>query len=89
MRVFAILFALALLVACSKASELTPAKAPEASQKEEQYKKEMDEIKKSIKGEVKIKLKKDPKGGYSWEIAGKDAQEVLKANDVLVKKLGQ
>lgn len=88
MRVFAIILAVALLLACSKGSELTPSKAPEASQNDGQYRKEMDEIKKTIKGEVKIKLKKDGKG-YSWEIAGKDAQEVLKANDVLVKKLGQ
>jgi predicted secreted protein len=47
----------------------------------------MDEIKKSLKGEVKIKLKKEGKGGYSWEIRGKDAQEILKANEILRKKL--
>ena len=56
---------------------------------DEQYKKELDEIKKNIKGDLKIKLKRDGKGDfYSWEISGKDAAEVLKANDVLAKKLG-
>jgi hypothetical protein len=54
---------------------------------ETQYKNELDEIRKSIKGETKIKVKKDAKG-YSWEITGKDAQEVLKANDTLRKRLG-
>ena len=54
---------------------------------EDQYKKELDEIRKSIKEEIKIKVKKDVKG-YSWEITGKDTQEVLKANDTLRKRLG-
>jgi hypothetical protein len=54
---------------------------------EAQYKKELDEIRKSIKSETKIKVKKDGKG-YSWEITGKDPQEVLKANDALRKRLG-
>jgi hypothetical protein len=54
---------------------------------EAQYKNELDEIRKSIKGETKIKVKKDAKG-YSWEITGKDPQEVLKANDALRKRLG-
>jgi len=53
---------------------------------EVQNKNELDEIRKSIKGETKIKVKKDAKG-YSWEITGKDAHEVLKANDILRKKL--
>jgi len=54
---------------------------------ETQYKNELDEIRKSIKGETKIKVKKDSKG-YSWEITGRDTQEVLKANDALRKRLG-
>ena len=54
---------------------------------EAQNKNELDEIRKSIKGETKIKIKKDAKG-YSWEITGKDAHEILKANDILRKKLG-
>lgn len=55
---------------------------------EDQYKKELDEIRNSIKGETKIKVKKDAKG-YSWEITGKDTQEILKANDALKKRLGE
>jgi len=55
--------------------------------REVQNENELDEIRKSIKGETKIKVKKDAKG-YSWEITGKDAHEILKANDILRKKLG-
>lgn len=89
MRLFSILAVALLLFACSKAPEsIAPKTTAQEAQKEDQYKKELEEIRKSIKGEVKIKLKKDGKGEYySWEISGKDANEVLKANDILTKKL--
>ncbi len=89
MRFFAIIVALCLLCGCSRVPESTPAKTAQEAQKEEQYKKELDEVRKTIKGDVKIKLKKDAKGDYSWEVTGKDANEVLKANDALAKKLGK
>lgn len=90
MKVFSIILVLALLFACSKAPDPVPdvGTTPDI-QKEEQYKKELDEIKKTIKGDTKIKLKKDGKGDYSWEISGKDAGDVLKANDILNKKLSR
>lgn len=84
-----ILLVAALLPGCSKPPEPAPdvAAVPDI-RKEEQYKKEIDEIRKSIRGDVRIKLKKDGKGDfYSWEISGKDASEVLKANDILSRKL--
>jgi hypothetical protein len=91
-RLFAILlvvFAFAFL-ACSKETEITlQQKAPGGKTSEAQYEKELNEIRKSLKSDVKIKLKKDGKGAYTWEISGKDANEVLKANDLLRKKLGE
>jgi len=88
MRFIAILLAVFLLFSCGKGVELTQKQTKaEGQNSEEQYKKELDEIKRSLKGDVKIKLKKEARGGYSWEITGKDAQEIIKANDVLVKKL--
>ncbi len=81
--------ALCLLFGCSRFPESTPPKNAREAQKEEQYKKELDEVRKTIKGEVKIKLKKDGKGDYTWEITGKDANEVLKANDAIARKLGK
>jgi hypothetical protein len=88
MRFFAIMALLAVLGGCSGNADVTTAKPGTESQKEAAYQKEMEELRKNLKSEVKIKLKKDGKGSYSWEIQGKDAQEVLKANETLRKKLG-
>ncbi len=38
--------------------------------------------------EVKIKLKKDGKDNYSWELSGSDVDQILKVNEKLQKKLG-
>lgn len=38
--------------------------------------------------EVKIKLKRDGKDNYSWEVSGSDVDQVLKINEKLRKKLG-
>jgi len=38
--------------------------------------------------EVKIKLKRDGKDNYSWELSGSDVNEVLKINEKLRKQLG-
>jgi len=38
--------------------------------------------------EVKIKLKKDGKDSYSWELTGSDVDQVLKVNEKLRKQLG-
>ena len=77
-----------LLASCTGTADVTPGKKGDETQKDAAYQKEMDELRKSIKSEVKIKLKKDAKGGYSWEIQGKDPQEVLRVNETLRKKLG-
>jgi len=79
-----------LLISCSKGTDATLKQSvSDVKSNEIQYKKEMDEFKKTLKGEVKIKLKKDGKGSYGWEIAGKDVHEVLKTNDILRKKLNE
>lgn len=38
--------------------------------------------------EVKIKLKRDGKENYTWELSGTDADEVLKVNEKMRKQLG-
>lgn len=92
MRFFTIavlcVFILLPIFSCSKSTDV-PTKKPseEASDTDTKYKKELEEIKKNLKGDIKIKLKKESKGSYSWEITGKDAQEVLKANETLKKRL--
>lgn len=90
MKAILILLGLAVLFACSKQPETVVPKPSTELQKEDQYRRELDDIRKTIKGDIKIKLKKDGKGDfYGWEISGKDANEVLKANDTLAKKLGK
>ena len=85
---------LMLLAGCSGKADVPPGKKVDETQKDAgypkdaTYQKEMDELRKSIRSEVKIELKKDGKGSYSWEIQGKDPQEVLKVNETLRKKLG-
>ena len=94
MRFFATMMILLTLAGCTGKTDVTPAKKADEVQKDAgypkdaAYQKEMEDLRKSIKSEVKIKLKKDGKGSYSWEIQGKDPQEVLKVNDTLRKKLG-
>jgi hypothetical protein len=89
MKFFTILLILFSLVSCARPVEVAPKpKAAEGEAADVQYKKEMDEIKKSLKSDLKIKLKRDGKGAYVWEITGKDPQEILKANEVLRKRLG-
>jgi hypothetical protein len=90
MKGIAVFLGLTLFFACSKAPESAIPKPSPELQNEEQYRRELDDIRKTIKGETKIKLKKDGKGDfYSWEISGKDANEVLKANETLTKRLGK
>ena len=38
--------------------------------------------------EVKIKLKRDGKDNYSWELSGSDVDQILKVNEKLRKQLG-
>jgi len=38
--------------------------------------------------EVRIRLKKDGKDGYSWELSGSDVDQILKVNEKLRKQLG-
>lgn len=55
----------------------------------ENYEKQIEELKKAIKGDVRIKLKRDGKGNYSWEIQGKDVNEVLRINEILKRRLSE
>jgi len=41
-----------------------------------------------LPSEVKIKLKRDGKDNYSWELAGSDVDQILKVNEKLRKQLG-
>ena len=85
----ALIFGLVLLTGCNRPAGVVDTTKESPGVTPEQYRKELEDIKKGIRSETKIKLKKDGKGTYSWEIQGKDPNEVLKVNDTLRKKLGE
>ncbi len=49
--------------------------------------KEKIEKEQPLPPEVKIKLKKDGKDSYSWELTGSDVDQILKVNGKLRKQL--
>ncbi len=50
--------------------------------------KEKEEKEHPIPPEVKIKLKRDGKNNYSWELSGSDVDQILRVDDKLKRKLG-
>jgi hypothetical protein len=38
--------------------------------------------------EVKIRLKRDGKDNYSWELSGSDVDQIIKVNEKLRKRAG-
>ena len=50
--------------------------------------KEKVEKEEPLPPEVKIKLRRDGKDNYSWELSGSDADQILKVNEKLRKGLG-
>jgi hypothetical protein len=77
-----------LLIACEGRSPPPPGK-PEASPVPkvivEREKREWEE---PLPEEVRIKLKRNGKDNYSWEISGSDVDQILKVNEKLRKQLG-
>lgn len=50
--------------------------------------KEKIEKEQPLSPEVKIRLKRDGKDNYSWELSGSDVDQILKVNEKLKKGLG-
>jgi hypothetical protein len=48
---------------------------------------EKTEREEPLSPEVKIRLRRDGKGSYTWEISGSDVNQILKANERLRKQL--
>ena len=76
------------LIACGKESLPPQGKsenppAPKVIVEKEKMRKEQP-----LPPEVKIKLKKDGKDSYSWELTGSDVDQILKVNEKLRKQLG-
>jgi hypothetical protein len=87
-RIFLLFLLIVLLVASCKGKPLPPQGKPESSpvskvilEKEKMEKEEFPPP------EVKIKLRRDGKDSYSWEINGSDVNQILKVNEKLRKQL--
>ena len=77
-----------LLIACEKKSFPPQGKSEVPSVPKVFVEKEKVGKEQSLPPEVKIKLKKDGKDSYSWELTGSDVDQILKVNEKLRKQLG-
>jgi hypothetical protein len=88
-RIFLLSFLIVLLVAACEGKPLPPQGKPEPPLASKVVlEKEKMEREEFPPPEVKIKLKRDGKDNYSWEINGSDVNQVLKVNERLRKQLG-
>lgn len=77
-----------ILIACEKESLPPQGKSESPSVPKVIVEKEKVEKEQPLPPEVKIKLKKDGKDSYSWELTGSDVDQILKVNGKLRKQLG-
>jgi hypothetical protein len=75
-------------IACGKDSLPPQSKSENAPVPKVVVEKEKAGKEQPLPPEVKIKLKKDGKDSYSWELTGSDVEQVLKINERLRKQLG-
>jgi len=76
------------LIACEKKFLPPQGKSESPSVPKVIVEKEKVEKEQPLPPEVKIKLKKDGKDSYSWELTGSDVDQILKVNEKLRKQLG-
>jgi len=75
-------------IACERKSPPSEGKSESTPVPKVIVEKEKVEKEQPLPPEVKIKLKKDGKDNYSWELAGSDVDQILKVNEKLRKQLG-
>ena len=77
------------LIACEK--ESVPPRGESGSPPVPKVVVEREKVEKEqpLPPEVKIKLKKDGKDSYSWELTGSDVDQILKVNEKLSKQFGR
>ena len=76
------------LIACEKQSPAPQGRSESPPVPKVFVEKEKVEKEQPLPPEVKIKLKKDGKDSYSWELTGSDADQILKVNEKLRRQLG-
>jgi hypothetical protein len=75
-------------IACEKKSPPPESKSENPSVPKVVVERERVQKEQPLPPEVKIKLKKDGRDSYSWELAGSDVDQILKVNEKLRKQLG-
>ena len=87
-RIFLLSLLISLFVAGCESKPLSPQGKPEPpSVSKVILEKERMEREEFAPPEVKIKLRRDGKDNYSWEINGSDVNQILKVNEKLRKQL--
>jgi hypothetical protein len=76
-----------LVAACEGRPLSPPGKSESPSVSKVVIEREEGEREEPLPPEVKIKLKRDGKDAYSWEISGSDVNQILKVNEKLKKQL--
>jgi len=82
------LFAVLVVIACEKEPPPSREKSGPPPVPKVTVERERMEREEPLPPEVKIKLKKDGKDNYSWELNGSDVDQILKVNEKLRKQLG-
>lgn len=75
------------ILGCERNSP-SPRGKPESPPTKVVVEREKEEREPPAPPEVKIKLKRDGKNNYSWELSGSDVDQILRVDDKLKKKLG-
>jgi hypothetical protein len=81
------LLAALLMTSCGDNSSSSPAKPESPAVPKIIVEKEKVKREEPLPPEVKIRLKRDGKDNYSWELSGSDADEILKVNEKLKRRL--
>ena len=76
-----LLLAALLTTSCGGNPSSPPAKPETSSVPKVIVEKERVEKEEPLPPEVKIRLKRDGRDNYSWELSGSDADEILKVNE--------
>ena len=76
------------IIGCEGKSPSTQGKSVAPTLPKVTVEREKPEREEPLPSEVRIKLKKDGKDNYSWELSGSDVDQILKVNEKLRKQLG-
>jgi len=82
-----VLLSVALMTSCGGNPTPPPANPETTAVPKMIVEKEREKRENPLSPEVKIRLKRDGKDNYSWELSGSDADEILKVNEKLKRRL--